>query len=82
MQQALNCSTLTELKFVGGPFDGFSQHASVTLDELPDAVALPLNAEANRLFGCELEPSNREVVYRLHREGQTAQYHFCRTRVG
>jgi hypothetical protein len=69
---------LSLLKFVGGPFDGFSQFVSIESDELPPCVALPLNRQAGRLLGCKVGmlDSSRVAIYRLHCQGGTVRYQF------
>jgi hypothetical protein len=81
MLQATTETKLTLLQFVGGPFDGFAQHVSAELNELPKAVALPLDKQAGQLFGFEWDHSNREAIYTLQRGDQLAQYCFRYTRL-
>lgn len=66
------------LEFIGGPLDGFSQTFSATLDELPNAVAIPLNAAAGRIFGLRRGMCHTKTVaiYELNRQEQVARYAF------
>lgn len=68
-----------ELKFVGGPFDGF--YDSISSDvQLPTCVALPVNATSGRIFGINVgnAASSRVAIYRLHREEGLSSYEFER----
>lgn len=72
--------TLTQLRFVGGPFDGFSQQLFDEVNELPSAVALPLDDEARQLFGIECDTTDREAIYVLHHDDDVVRYQFHKIR--
>jgi hypothetical protein len=73
---AMKCVNLTLLKFIGGPFDGFSQSVGDDLTDLPEAVALPLNRQAAKLFGLRCDATDRVAVYSLHHEAEASEYRF------
>lgn len=75
----MNDRNQIELKFVGGPFDGFYESIPSEV-QLPARVALPVNAAAGRIFGVRLKPAKtaRVAIYGLrHREGFSS-YQFQR----
>lgn len=66
------------LAFVGGPFDGFRQEIYSSVEELPDAVAIPINAVSARLLGVDdgLPDTRREAMYELIQGDDELQYSF------
>lgn len=66
------------LQFVGGPFDGFSQAFFFSLDELPQAVAIPLDEVAGKLFGLSgvAAGSQKIAIYEMDRHAHGVRYQF------
>lgn len=75
----MNPQNQTELKFVGGPFDGFYELIPSKI-QLPACVALPLNAAAGRIFGVKVgrAQASRVAIYGLHKRDGLSSYRFQR----
>ena len=72
----MNAPSSIQLSFVGGPFDGFTQSVAAGRSELPEAVALPLNHDADLIFGVGGTVSPRVALYRRHETEQSIEYRF------
>ena len=68
---------LTVLTFVGGPFDGFDEMIASD-EELPRCVALPMDGNAEQIFGIKFKHSKlpRVAIYTLHDGEGSAYYRF------
>ncbi|MDB5335627.1 MAG: hypothetical protein JWN70_1246 [Planctomycetaceae bacterium] len=71
-------SHINLVRFIGGPFDGFHQHVSDAVDDLPSRIAIPVNQRSAQVLGLASAPSQarRTVIYHLQLLAGVATYSF------